>query len=476
MAAGQGSLRVEGVSKVFGTLEALKPLSVEFHPGEVHAVVGENGAGKSTLMNILGGFLTPSSGTVFLGDSPLPKGNPQRCRALGIEMIHQHFKLVPAFTIEENLRLSQLGIGQTSIDKIKQRAEAFGWTIPWSSRVQDTSVGIQQRVEILKSVATDPKVIIFDEPTAVLAEDEVRELIQFLRHLASEGRVVILIAHKIEEVLAASDHITVLRRGELVGSAPRSELESDRLVDMMVGELVETTVAPKPLSVSQSPSLMVNDLHVRDDRRQKTVRGASLSVRRGEVVGIGGVDGNGQVELAEALAGVRRPEVGSMIFEGAPLDFDRTFVGYVPQDRHSDGLAMDFNLADNIAISGVVNHERFSSRDHIEKAAHLIEEYSIKARSPKDLAKELSGGNQQKVILARVLDQKPSVLVVVNPTRGLDVKAGAFVHAKIREIAESGACVVLFTTDRDELFASTHRQWFMSRGKLYEDEKEALAS
>ena len=469
-------LSVNGVSKKFGPLEALKPLSVDFLPGEVHSVVGENGAGKSTLMNILGGFLSPSSGAVELEGKALPKGDPQRSRSLGIEMIHQHFKLVPAFTIEENLMLSQLGAGVHSIEAIKTKAEQFGWDIPWLSRIRDVSVGTQQRVEILKSVSTNPSVIIFDEPTAVLAKDEVSELLQFLRQLAQEGKTVILIAHKIEEVLSVSDRITVLRRGEHIGTMLRSEVEAEKLVDMMIGGAVETLTSSAFVLDETKTALEAKDLWVKDDRRQNAVQGLSLRVQRGQIVGIGGVDGNGQVELAEALAGVRHIEKGTITLGEDKLDFDKTFVGYVPQDRQVDGLATDLNLIENMTVSSLMNGEPFSRKGQIDKATSLVSKYSIKAKSAKDLAKQLSGGNQQKVILARVLDQNPQVLVVVNPTRGLDVKAAGFVHQKLLEAAEQGAYVIVITTDRDELFAVSNQQWFLSRGKLYTDEKEALAS
>lgn len=470
------ALKVVDVSKRFGNLEALKPLSVSFFSGEVHAVVGENGAGKSTLMNILGGFLNPTSGSVSLDERPVPVGNPQKCRAVGIEMVHQHFKLVPAFTIEENLRLSQLGIGQTSIEAIRERANGFGWTIPWGSRVADVPVGVQQRVEILKCVASNPEVMIFDEPTATLSEEEVGELIQFMRALASEGKIVIVIAHKIEEVLAASDRITVLRKGEHIGTVERTQVSADQLIEMMVGELRERQESPTAEADGDSPALVLKEVRVRGDQGVESIRDVSLDIRKGEIVGFGGVDGNGQVELAEALAGVRPLSAGSIRFEGKPLDFTQTFVGYVPQDRHVDGLALDLDLIENIAVSTLANHGAFSRRRQVEKATKLIDDYSIKAKSPHDLAKQLSGGNQQKVILSRVLDQQPRILVVVNPTRGLDVKAAAFVHDQIRGAAKAGACVLVFTTDRDELLDLTHSQYYLSRGKIFADEKEALAS
>lgn len=467
-------LRVDGVSRVFGSLVALDNISVEFTAGQVHAVVGENGAGKSTLMNILGGFLMPSGGTVTLDGASLLLGNPQQCRANGIEMVHQHFKLVPAFTIRENLRLSQLGIGKTNTLEIETMAQNFGWDIPWDSRVRDVSVGIQQRVEILKCVATDPKVVIFDEPTAVLSDVEVDDLIQFMRRLAAEGKIVLLIAHKIEEVLRASDVITVLRRGNHVGTKPRSEFNEEELVEMMVGETVITSSAQAPMEGTSG--LQVQGLYVKGDLGQDAVQGVDLTVPTGTVVGIGGVDGNGQVEFAEAVAGVRECWDGTFQFLGQPLDRLSCWIGYVPQDRHVDGLALSLDLVENIAVSGLSNGRKFDSRLQAETARNLIQKFGIKARSERDRAVQLSGGNQQKVILARVLNENPKILVVVNPTRGLDVKAANFVHSQIRDAAAKGASVLVITTDRDELAQISDVRWYMSRGRLYANEAEALAS
>ena len=275
---------------------------------------------------------------------------------------------------------------------------------------------------------------------------------------------------------ASDDEGRHARRGELIGTMLRSEIESDKLIDMMIGSAVETLSASTFVASESEPVLLASDLWVKDDRKQNAVQGLNLSVQRGQIVGIGGIDENGQVELAEALAGVRRIEKGTVTLGGIKLEFDQTFVGYVPQNRQVDGLATDLNLIENMAVSSVMNGMKFSRKEQAEKAAGLIAKYSIKAKSAIDLAKQLSGGNQQKVILARVLDQNPEVLVVVNPTRGLDVKAAGFVHRKLLEAAEKGAYVVVITTDREELFAISDQQWYLSRGKLYADEKEALAS
>lgn len=446
------TLQVNALSKSFGSLEALKPLSVDFQSGEIHAVVGENGAGKSTLMNLIGGFLSPSTGSILLNNQPIPNGSPRNCRRLGISMVHQHFMLVPEFTLKQNIDLSLLGLGEGSFSDIQVESGKFGWQIPWEKKVSDVSVGIQQRVEILKSLAGSPKVVIFDEPTAVLSEEEVTELFALLRRLAEAGKIVILIAHKVREVLSIADRITVLRRGIHIKTVPSNEVDSEQLIEWMVGERL--SVSPPIQANSLSQGLEVNGT-------------ASFQVKRGEILGIGGVDGNGQLELSESLAGVT-PFQGTLEWKGSPLNFNETSVGFVPQDRRADGLVLSMSIEENIRIARL---NESLPQNHTE---NLINQFSIKAESALDKASQLSGGNQQKVILARVLDAKPELLVVVNPTRGLDVKASQFVHNQLLNAAQSGTAIVLFTADPDELATVSHRQLYMSRSKLYATEQEAL--
>jgi general nucleoside transport system ATP-binding protein len=442
----------------------LQSLTVTFQPGEVHAVVGENGAGKSTLMNILGGFLTPSRGTVTWGDLDVPTGSPQRCREAGIEMVHQHFMLVPEFTALENLQLSLLGLkSKTTVDDLVVKAKELDWEIDWQSKVKDLPVGAQQRLEILKTMAGSSKVIIFDEPTAVLGESEVEGLLNFIRSLARQGKIVILIAHKIEEVLSIADRITVLRKGQHIVTKPRGEVTADALVEWMVGER---------LSEAPTRKAKAGAVILQTDRVQvlpKAARTVSLDVRSGEILGIGGVDGNGQLELSELLSGVRKPGNGK-------INTKTINVGFVPQDRRVDGLALDMSLADNMLVAALPKMPRvLNPKAVFGWASNLITKFQIKAQSANDNAKQLSGGNQQKVILARVLDQSPEMIIAVNPTRGLDVKAAAFVHRQLREASDAGAAVVLFSTDRDELSAVSDHQLWMSRGQLFQTEAEALA-
>ena len=443
-----GLLTAEGLSVSFGALKALEDVSISFAPGEVHAVVGENGAGKSTLMNVLAGFLEPSAGSVTLGGQKLTGGAPGH-RARGIEMVHQHFRLVPAFSVEENLLLGLMRSGG-SIERAQEIAKDLNWGLNLKSHCADLGVGERQRVEILKALASSPKVVIFDEPTAVLSESEAGGLLQTLRRLADSGLTVILIAHKLDEVFAVADQISVLKAGRLQGTFKAKDSEPHQIAELMVGS-----------SIHVEPTSGVNLTDFFECRAVSVpgtcpIRDVSFSVGYGEVLGIGGVDGNGQVELAEALAGVRH-FMGSMT--------EVASVGYVPQDRQIDGLALSMSIEENLEIASVE-----------VSAEWAINQYEIKAPSGRTIVKSLSGGNQQKVVLARELARRPKLLVVVNPTRGLDVRAAAFVLDQIRLAAERGSAVVLISTDRDELAAVAHRTLYLSRGSLRASEEEALSA
>jgi simple sugar transport system ATP-binding protein len=466
-------LCAENISKSFGGLKALESISLDFRGGEIHAVLGENGAGKSTLMNVLAGFLTPDQGTVKLNGRELPLGQAFQAKRLGIEMIHQHFTLVPEFTVAENLALAHLPSLTSGVNPRDSAADAqkiardLDWEINPDAKIATLPVGVQQRVEILKALGGEGSVLIFDEPTAVLSQEEVEDLFRVMRRLRDEGRIVLLIAHKLSEVLAVADTISVLRRGKLVGTGPRSEFDEKSLSTLMVGVLPDLRVHDR--AAPGSAGVEVRDLRVKGDRGELAVRGSSFAVARGEILGLGGVDGNGQVELAEALVGVRPISGGEVLWQGAPISYDDVKVGYVPQDRHGDGLALEMSVADNLLITG---HRRpaLSSgpmlrlREAVVWAASVIQRFSIKAHGPNAKTRSLSGGNQQKVVVGRTLDESPELLVVVNPTRGLDFRATEFVHNALRRAATDGTAVVLFTTDLDELAAVADRQLFLNRG------------
>lgn len=467
------ALVVKGVEKRFGALVAVQPIDIEFQPGQVHAVVGENGAGKSTLVSILAGFLSPTQGTVTLDGAEIPYGQPFRCKRLGIEMIHQHFTLVSAFTAEENLALARLdGLART-IRAADVAAKAFeiaarlGWLIPRGVPVGRLPVGDQQRIEILKALSGDARVILFDEPTAVLTPEEVEDLLRVIRQLRDEGKIIILIAHKLNEVFAVADVATVLRRGVHIGTTRIDATTPTQLAEWMVGELPES---PDRVSKPVGPArLTVKNLVAKGDRGENALRGLDFELRAGEILGVGGVDGNGQIELAEVVAGVRPP------VDPAALSWvnSRSRVGYIPQDRQTDGLAMSMTILDNMWIEGAHRPELTRGpilrlKDGFAWSKGLIERFSIKADGPNVPIASLSGGNQQKVVAARVLDRRPDVLVAVNPTRGLDLKAVEFVHEQIRSARDEGAAVLLISTDLDELAALSDRQVFLSRGAFVE--------
>lgn len=449
-------LTLSGITKRYGGLLALDGVSIEFAPGEIHAVIGENGAGKSTLMNVLGGFIAPDSGTGFLGAStPLPFGDPRRTRHLGIEMVHQHFVLVPEFSVAENLALSAINSLSGALDlesatsKHRTLAARLGWTLDFNARTGSLPVGIQQRVELLKSLAAGGTVIVLDEPTAVLSDEEVSELFRVMGELRDEGRAVVLVAHKLREVLAVADRITVLRNGRIVGSTLADGTTEHELQTWMTGEALSPIASSS--TIAGEICLEARGLQVSGDRGEEAIRGIDLVVRHGEVVGIGGVDGNGQVELAEAIVGIRSSRSTSLRRPDQ--------IGYIPQDRHADALALTMSIRENFLI-GSTTGPLLMPKAVNKGARSLIDKYNIKAQDINATVGSLSGGNQQKIVVSRVMERQPSLLVAVNPTRGLDFQATKFVHTAIGEAAQRGMAVLLISTDRDEirdLATSVHR-------------------
>lgn len=486
-----GELVVERLSKRYGFVQALEDVSTAFAPNEIHAVLGENGAGKSTLMGVLAGFVSPDSGSVTLNSEPVPVGRPFDCRRAGIAMVHQHFMLVPEFTVAENLALDRLG-GLGGLLKVSdlakpalELAHELGWEIDPATKVRNLPVGAQQRIEILKVLADDSPVVILDEPTAVLGPDEVLDLFRVLRNLKERGKIVILIAHKLSEVLTIADRVTVLRRGKFVAAAEIGEVDETQLATWMVGEL-PPDLAKEPRTETQ-PGLKLSDIWAKGDRGEDALRGISLEVRRGEILGIGGVDGNGQVELAEVATGVRTASRGEVDWtsgsrggsgEAKSAVFENILIAYIPQDRQVDGLALNMSIQDNMLIEG---HRRPGLTKGVllnlsairTWSARLVEQFQIKTPSSREIAGSLSGGNQQKVVVSRNLDQTPDLLVAVNPTRGLDIRAADFVQRQILKARDEGAAVLLISTDLDELANLADRTQFLSRGELREAEDAA---
>ncbi len=470
-------LTVQTVSKRYGNVQALEDVSLDFRSGEIHAVLGENGAGKSTLVSVLSGFVTPDSGRMQLDGTPLPFGKPFESKRLGIEMIHQHFTLVPQFSVAENLALGRLGSlkGALKLKALSEPGLALAQQLNWAMDPQASAgsltVGAQQRLEIVKAIGGNAHTLIFDEPTAVLSGDEVEDLFRVLRSLKESGKRVILIAHKLSEVLAIADRVTVLRRGKLVASRPIEEVSANQLAEWMVGEMPPIP-ENRPRTSAERVGLEARDLFVEGSRGEESVRGVSFQIHRGEILGLGGVDGNGQIELAEAVAGVRPVSRGALTFEGRDLSTSDTTIGYIPQDRQGDGLAMGMSVQDNLMIVGyrrpdIVRGPWLSQRAAYRWAESLIHRFQIKVESPRAQIAGLSGGNQQKVVVSRTLDETPGLLVAVNPTRGLDIKATSYVHGKLREAAEQGAAVLLVSGDLDELSEISDRIFFMNRGALF---------
>jgi len=475
-------LELRNITKRFGTLVANDNISLTLEPGEIHSLLGENGAGKSTLMNVLYGLLQPDSGEILIDGKEVKFASPGEAMAAGIGMVHQHFMLIPVFTVAENVVLGHEPTGKLGLldldaarKLVKEISDRFGFDIDPDAKVEDLPVGAQQRVEIIKSLARNAKALVLDEPTAVLTPQETDELMAIMRDLAKSGTSIIFITHKLREVQQVADRITVIRQGKVVAS-PSPKATANELATLMVGREVDLETKREPAKLGQE-SLVVKDLTVLDDRHHQMVDGVSFSIRDGEVLAIAGVQGNGQTELAEAIVGLRKIHSGSVSVAGN--DVTRSTVrevlesglGYVPEDRKKDGLVGEFTIAENLMLDGSFTAPfakgvqiDFVKRDEI--ANQLIEEFDIRTPSSETLAKQLSGGNQQKVVVARELSRELKVLVASQPTRGVDVGSIEFIHEQIIEARDSGKSVLIISTELDEVLALADRIAVMYRGKI----------
>ena len=473
------ALALENVSKRFGATDALVSASLVVRAGSVHALLGENGAGKTTLMRVAYGLVQPDRGAVVIDGRPVRIPNPAAAIRAGLGMVHQHFTIVPAMTVAENVALGGIGRfdARAVADRVRAIGDATGMVLDPDASAESLGVGAQQQLEIVKALAHDARILILDEPTALLAPSEAELLLQRLRHLASGGMSIVLITHKLREALAIADDVTVLRKGATVLATAAAGLSEGALADAMLGSewRRETAESSAAVSVSKHPADATLDeraviasavnISVVDERGVLRVRNATLQIHRGEIVGVAGVEGSGVHELLRALAG--RVAIAS----GA---YDRpATIGFVPGDRHRDALVLGFSLTENVALrgagarTGVMSWPRLRARTE-----RLLEEFDIRASSTEHPAAALSGGNQQKLVLARELGDSPPLLIVENPTRGLDLRASAAVHARLRMARDAGMGVVVYSSDLDELLALADRTVAIYAGALVETERD----
>ncbi len=476
-------LELRGITKRFPGVLANDHVDFDLRKGEVHALLGENGAGKSTLMNILYGLYKPDEGEIYLNGRPVEIDSPHKAIELGIGMVHQHFMLIPVMTVAENIALAseptKAGIlldTAAAERRVRDLAEQFKFHIDPHARVQDITVGQQQRVEILKALYRGADILILDEPTAVLTPQEAAELFEILGNLKREGMSIIFISHKLNEVLEIADRITVLRRGKKIDSVLREGATEEGLARMMVGREVLLRVA-KTAATPGEAMLQVQDLHALDDRGLEAVRGMSFEVRAGEIVGLAGVDGNGQSQLVEVLSGLRRPVSGRVAVGGTDVTgagaraiLDRG-VGHIPEDRQRRGLVLDFTLAENLALHDYDKepNSRFGwlfPSALVRRARKLLEQFDVRGGGPHTRASALSGGNQQKVVLAREIARNPRVLLAAQPTRGLDVGAIEFVHRRLVETRDQGEAVLLVSLELEEILSLSDRILAVYEGQI----------
>lgn len=472
------------IRKEFPGIVANDNITLQVKKGEIHALLGENGAGKSTLMNVLFGIYQPEQGKIRVNGEDVEINDPNVANELGIGMVHQHFMLIDTFSVAENIilgnepkKLLNMNIDLSKAQKeVQEISNQYGLRVDAKALVRDISVGMQQRVEILKMLYRKADILIFDEPTAVLTPQEIKELMQIMRSLIKEGKTIILITHKLDEIMEVADRCTVIRRGKGIGTVNVSETTTQELASMMVGRevLFETEKTPaKP----KETVLSVNNLVVKDNRGVDLVRGLNLEVKKGEIVGIAGVDGNGQTELIEAITGLRKAEEGLVklndkdITNLKPRKVTESGVGHIPQDRHKHGLVLDFPIGENMVLQ-TYYQAPFSKRGSLNfkqiynYADRVIKEYDVRTPSSQTLARSLSGGNQQKSIIGREVDRSPDLLIAAQPTRGLDVGAIEFVHKKLIEERDKDRAILLVSFELDEILDLSDRIAVIYEGKI----------
>jgi general nucleoside transport system ATP-binding protein len=475
-------LELRGITKRFGALVANDHIDLVIEPGQIHALLGENGAGKTTLMNVLYGLLHPDEGEIVIDGRPVTFRSPGDAIKAGIGMVHQHFMLVPVFTVAENVTLGMertRGLGlldrrRTRRD-VRELSERYGLNVNPDAYVEYLPVGTQQRAEIVKALMRDASVLILDEPTSVLTPGETEDLFRVIRELKAGGRSIVFISHKLKEVQAIADTVTVIRRGRVVGERPPTATDAE-LATLMVGRQVELKVSKGPARPGETV-LDVRGISAADDHGQAALKDVSFQVRAGEILGVAGVQGNGQTELCEALIGLRPVSAGEVLLDGrdlshvSPRDRLRAGFGYVPEDRQLDGLVPDFSVAENLVLD-VYDRPPFASGvalnlDVIDtNAKTLVDEFDVRTPSAQRPVGTLSGGNQQKVILAREMSRELRILLASQPTRGLDVGSIEFVHRRIVTERDRGVAVLIVSSELDEIYALADRIAVMYEGKI----------
>lgn len=475
-------IEMNNITKVFPGIVANDDITLQVKQGEIHALLGENGAGKSTLMNVLFGLYQPEQGEIKIKGKPVKITNPNVANDLGIGMVHQHFMLVHNFTVTENIILGNepKKSGKIAIDEaakeIQELSERYGLAVDPYAKIEDISVGMQQRVEILKTLYRGADILIFDEPTAVLTPQEIQELISIMKKLVQEGKSIVLITHKLKEIMEVCDRCTIIRKGKGIGTVDVANTNEDQLAELMVGRQVNFKTEKSDAKPCEDV-LEISNLVVHDARSLPAVKGLDLTVRAGEIVGIAGIDGNGQSELIEAITGLRKVESGSIKLRGKDITnwpvrkITEEGVGHIPEDRHKHGLVLDFSIGDNIVLQtyyqtpfsnkGILNFSKI-----YEKAKALIEQFDVRTPSEHTEARALSGGNQQKAIIAREVDRNPDMLIAAQPTRGLDVGAIEFIHKKLIEQRDKGKAVLLLSLELSEILNVSDRVAVIYEGKI----------
>ena len=476
---------MRNINKYFPLVVANDDVTFLVQKGEIHALVGENGAGKSTLVNILYGLLRPDSGKITVNGKSACFTSPADAIDCGIGMVHQHFMLIPPLTVAENVVLGKEPSKMGFVDikrankTVRDLSDLYGLKVDPTAKVESLSVGIQQRIEIIKVLYRGAEILILDEPTAVLVPQEVEELFEILRSLKNKGKTIIFITHKLQEVMAISDRVTVMRHGKVVDTVAKTETSKQDIATMMVGRQVLFRVERKEAQPGEEV-LKVEDLHALDNKRLPALRGISFSVREREILGIAGVEGNGQTELIEVLTGLRKAEKGVVKLDDTVItNFDTRRIkekgmGHIPEDRHRRGLILNFTIAQNTVL-GIHYRKPYIKRRGMdviniipikEKAERLIREFDIRPPDQKNLAGNLSGGNQQKVIVAREFDQDPKCLVAAQPTRGIDVGSIEFIHERLLQARDAGKAVLLISADLEEILSISDRIAVIYEGKI----------